>query len=93
MPVQQQLPHGSAQAVHAMQEFDVYSFGIMLYEMYTSTPAFASMSAGDIISAKLQNEHVAELPGTAPPALQVTGCRGGCCVAGLACCSAVVHTQ
>ena len=50
----------------------MYSFGIMLYEMYTSRPAFASMSAGDIISAKLQNDHVVELPSSAPQALQVS---------------------
>ena len=55
-----------------LQEFDVYSFGIMLYELYNSKPAFANMSAGDIIAAKLQNDHVIGLPDTAPQALQVT---------------------
>ena len=49
----------------------MYSFGILLYELYMSKPAFANMSAGDIIAAKLQNNHVIGLPQTAPQALQV----------------------
>ncbi len=56
---------------------DAYAFGVMLYELYSGKPAWAGLSTGDIISAKLRS-HVSaslHLPGEGSPALQViTSC-------------------
>ncbi len=59
-----------------VQEGDAYAFGVMLYELYCSKPAWANLSTGEIISAKLDSPAGVSLqlvPG-APPALQVIFC-------------------
>jgi len=59
-----------------VQEGDAYAFGVMLYELYCSKPAWANLSTGEIISAKLRS-HAGEslqLVPDAPPALQVLVC-------------------
>ncbi len=72
-----------------VQEGDAYAFGVMLYELYCSKPAWANLSTGEIISAKLGSHAGASLqlvPG-APPALQVLVCLSvpGCVCACLFC--------
>lgn len=55
------------------QEGDAYAFGVALYELYSRQPAWANLSTGDIISAKLRSNAAVSLrlPAEAPPALQV----------------------
>ncbi|KAL0031996.1 hypothetical protein WJX79_011099 [Trebouxia sp. C0005] len=54
------------------KEGDAYAFGVMLYELYCSKPAWANLSTGEIISAKLRSHAGAslQLEPDAPPALQ-----------------------
>ena len=58
------------------QEGDAYAFGVMLYELYCSKPAWANLSTGEIISAKLRSHASVslQLVPDAPPALQVLVC-------------------
>jgi len=59
-----------------VQEGDAYAFGVMLYELYCSKPAWANLSTGEIISVKLGSHAGAslQLVPHAPPALQVPVC-------------------
>lgn len=54
------------------KEGDAYAFGVMLYELYCSKPAWANLSTGEIISAKLRSHASVslQLVPDAPPALQ-----------------------
>lgn len=56
-----------------MQEGDAYAFGVLLYELYSGQPAWAGLSTGDIISAKLRTHasQALRMSADAPPALQV----------------------
>ena len=73
-----QCPHDQVQTL--VQEGDAYAFGVMLYELYCSKPAWANLSTGEIISAKL-GSHAGvslQLVPDAPPALQVLVCPWLC---------------
>ncbi|KAL0023839.1 hypothetical protein WJX77_010270 [Trebouxia sp. C0004] len=54
------------------KEGDAYAFGVMLYELYCSKPAWADLSTGEIISAKLRSHAGVslQLVPAAPLALQ-----------------------
>ena len=56
-----------------VQEGDAYAFGVLLYELYSGQPAWAGMSTGDIISAKLRTHarQALRMSADAPSALQV----------------------
>lgn len=56
-----------------VQDGDAYAFGVMLYELYSGQPAWAGISTGDIISAKLRTHasQALRMSADAPPALQV----------------------
>ena len=56
-----------------LQEGDAYAFGVMVYELYSGVPAWAGLSTGDIIAAKLRSHASTALrmSADAPPALQV----------------------
>ncbi len=48
---------------------DIFSFGVVLYEMLTGKPAFSGTSSMDVLSAILKDEPP-ELPESIPPALR-----------------------
>lgn len=77
--------HGTHHFSVLVQEGDAYAFGVMLCELYTGQPAWAGMSTGDIISAKLRTHasQALRMSADCPPALQVpktVSCAVACLV-------------
>ena len=65
--------YGMLLCVYNVQEGDAYAFGVMIYELYSGQPAWAGLSTGDIIAAKLRSHASVALRMTedCPPTLQV----------------------